>query len=400
MSDPQSGLLVLEDGSVFEGVSMGADGDLVGEVVFNTSMTGYQEIITDPSYWGQMVAFTCPHIGNVGVNEEDAESRQPWVRAIIARQICTIPSNWRSQRPLPDYLRQAGIPALADVDTRRLTLILREKGVMRGAISTGNHGAEKLLQMARSAPDMSTLSAVAPVSPKSPERWVTPVAERWYPRVVRTADRSLVHQEGGRRRGAAHIVVIDCGAKHNIVRHLASLGARVTLLPWDATAEEIRAQQPDGVLISNGPGDPECVPQTIETVRQLIGQRIPILGICLGHQIIGLACGGRTYKLPFGHHAGNHPVRDLMTGAVEITAQNHNYAIDPESLWQSDLQITHINLNDHTVEGLRHKRLPVLSVQYHPEASPGPHDSLQILGDFMALAVERKKTAAGGGGHA
>jgi carbamoyl-phosphate synthase small subunit len=391
MSDSHNGMLVLEDGSVFRGASLGADGELVGEVVFNTSMTGYQEIITDPSYWGQIVVFTCPHIGNVGVNEQDTESRRPWVRAIIARHICAVPSNWRAQRPLPDYLSEAGIPALSGVDTRRLTLILREKGVMRGALATGAPDSEELLRMARSAPDMSTLSAVEPVSPKAPEPWAMPVAATWRPQVA-----SLVLQEPVQAAPAIpapHIVVIDCGVKHNIVRHLVSLGARVTLLPWDSSAEEIMARHPDGVLISNGPGDPECVPQTVQAVRQLMMQQVPILGICLGHQIIGLACGGRKYKLAFGHHAGNHPVQNLLTGAIEITAQNHNYAIDAASIEGLPLQITHVNLNDHTVEGFRHMSLPVLSVQYHPEASPGPHDSLQILRDFVRLVVERKKLA-------
>ncbi len=390
MSDPHSGMLVLEDGSVFVGASMGAEGDFVGEVVFNTSMTGYQEIITDPSYWGQMVVFTCPHIGNVGVNEQDAESRQPWVRAIIARQICTVPSSWRAQRPLPDYLRQAGIPALAGVDTRRLTLILREKGVMRGAISTGNHEPEALLRMARSAPDMSTLAAVEPVSTARPEFWATPVPERWYPWVA--SDAGLRTETIS---DAPHIVVLDCGVKHNIIRHLVNLGTRVTLLPWDSSADEIISHHPDGVLISNGPGDPQCVPETIQAARQLMAQRVPILGICLGHQIIGLACGGLKYKLPFGHHAGNHPVQNLVTGTIEITAQNHNYAIDRKSIEGLPLQVTHINLNDQTVEGFRHVSLPVLSVQYHPEASPGPHDSLQILRDFVDLVLARKGPAAG-----
>jgi carbamoyl-phosphate synthase small subunit len=415
MLDRHNGMLVLEDGSVFVGESVGAEGGFsgalaageratgivadcritVGEVVFNTSMTGYQEIVTDPSYWGQMVVFTCPHIGNVGVNEQDAESRQPWVRAIIARQICAVPSNWRAQRSLPAYLREAGIPALSGVDTRRLTLILREKGVMRGALSTVELSAERLLEAARSAPDMSTLAAVAPVSPAAPEPWATPVPPTWYPQVASPAPAETGQADP---EAAPHIVVLDCGVKQNIVRHLVSLGARVTLLPWDTGAEEIMARNPDGVLISNGPGDPECAPETVQTAQQLMACEMPILGICLGHQIIGLACGARKYKLPFGHHAGNHPVQNLLSGAIEITAQNHNYAIDAASVEGLPLQITHLNLNDRTVEGFRHTRLPVVSVQYHPEASPGPHDSLQILRDFVALLIERHRMA--GGPHA
>jgi len=393
MSGIGNGLLVLEDGSAFEGVSVGACGDLVGEVVFNTSMTGYQEIITDPSYWGQMVVFTCPHIGNVGVNEQDAESGRPWVRAIIARQICSHPSSWRAQRSLPAYLCEAGIPALSGVDTRRLTLILREKGVMRGALTTCDPDYDRLLQAARSAPDMSTLSAIDHVSSPAAQPWCAPVPSSWYPHVAPSIDSGSIHPDVGEH--VPHIVVIDCGIKQNIVRHLVSLGARVTLLPWNANADEIMGQNPDGVLISNGPGDPERATDTVQTTRQLMARQVPILGICLGHQIIGLACGGRTYKLPFGHHAGNHPVRNLLTGAIEITAQNHNYAIETASLEHLPLEVTHVNLNDHTVEGLRHTRLPVQSVQYHPEASPGPHDSLQILSDFVARAAKRTDKAGG-----
>ncbi len=372
----KKGMLVLEDGSTYIGDSLGAEGEWVGEVVFNTSMTGYQEIITDPSYWGQMVVFTCPHIGNVGVNEEDVESRQPYVRAVIARQICEQPSNWRARRSLPDYLREAGVPALSGVDTRRITLTIREKGVMRGALSTEDLDAERLLEAARNAPDMSVLTPVDEVTCTEPFAWREAVDRGWISKL--SYDMSAPHQ------GSPHVVVIDCGTKHNILRHLVGLGARVTVVPAHAKAEDILALRPDGVLISNGPGDPERAPATIATARALMG-RVPIFGICLGHQILGLAAGARIYKLPFGHHGGNHPVMDLTTGEVEITAQNHNYAIAMESFEALPFEMTHLNLFDHTVEGMRHKTLPIFSVQFHPEASPGPHDSLHLLRRFVAM---------------
>jgi carbamoyl-phosphate synthase small subunit len=374
-----NGLLALEDGSLFEGWSMGAEGEFVGEVVFNTSMTGYQEIMTDPSYWGQMVTFTCPHIGNVGVNAEDVESRQPFVRAIIARQIAERPSNWRAAQSLPDYLRATGVPALSGVDTRRLTLTLRNKGVMRGALSTVNLDRARLLEMARNTPDMSVLAPVSEVSRLASEPWAEAVAPRW----VEHADSAIgpVAEQG------PHVVVIDCGVKHNILRLLAALGARVTVAPATAALEEVLALAPDGVLLANGPGDPEQAMDVVRLAQALLG-RLPIMGICLGHQIIGLAAGARTYKLPFGHHGGNHPVQDLRTGQVAITAQNHNYAVEADSLRDLPFEITHINLYDNTVEGMRHLELPVWSIQYHPEASPGPHDSLGLLREFVASLAQ------------
>jgi len=376
MSETASAMLVLEDGSTFVGESLGATGEFVGEIVFNTSVTGYQEIITDPSYWGQMVTFTCPHIGNVGVNAVDNESYRPYVRAVIARQISAIPSNWRSEQPLPEYLREHGIPALSGVDTRRITLTIREHGVMRAALSTVNLNADRLLEMARTSPDMSELSPVDEVTLRAPRPWDDPVPLEWDPCPdLRKAPDSE----------APLIVVVDCGTKHNILRHLATLGARVMVVPARSTAEEVLSYNPDGILLSNGPGDPVQVPKTVQTARELMGIK-PLFGICLGHQIIGLAVGARTYKLPFGHHGSNHPVQDLTTGAIEITAQNHNYAIDADSLAGLPLEITRINLYDDTVEGLRHSDLPVWSVQYHPEASPGPHDSLHELREFVEAA--------------
>ena len=367
------GLLVLEDGSVFWGDSVGADGEWVGEVVFNTSMTGYQEIITDPSYWGQMVVFTCPHIGNVGINPEDVESQQPYLRAVLAREICAIPSNWRSQRPLPEYLRAANVPALSGIDTRRLTLILREKGTLRAALSTVDLDVERLVEMARSAPDMSTLQAVPAVSVDASYPWEQTVPSAWVP---------LVGGHGDTPEKAPHVVVVDCGVKHNIMRLLVQCGAAVTVVPWQTSAAEILSLAPDGVLLSNGPGDPEQVDATIETVRGLTG-KLPIFGICLGHQVIGLAAGAVKYKLPFGHHGGNHPVKELASGQVEITAQNHNFAIDTASLEALPYEATHINLYDGTLEGMRHTELPIWGIQFHPEASPGPHDSVHIIREFV-----------------
>ena len=403
VNEAPAGLLVLEDGSTFAGISMGAEGEWVGEVVFNTSMTGYQEIMTDPSYWGQMVVFTCPHIGNVGVNAQDTESRQPFVRAVLARQICAQPSNWRSQQPLPEYLREHGIPALSDLDTRKLTLILRDKGVMRGALSTVNLDAARLAELARTAPDMSTLSPAEYVTRPQAEAWTVPVPPAWdtlAPCHVERSETSLPCSEAALGESicpcsaqsdkATHVVVIDCGIKHNIMRILASLGARVTVTPAAISTADLLALQPDGVLVGNGPGDPASWPTTIATVRDLLG-RVPLFGLCLGHQLIALASGAHTYKLPFGHHGGNHPVRHLKTGLVEITAQNHNYAVDPESLRGLPLEVTRINLYDGTVEGLRHTEYPIECVQYHPEASPGPHDSLNILRDFVTR-LKRNET--------
>jgi carbamoyl-phosphate synthase small subunit len=370
MAEYTPGMLVLEDGSVYEGRSVGTQGEWVGEIVFNTSLTGYQEIITDPSYWGQMVVFTCPHIGNVGVNSEDVESSRPWVRAVIAREICEVPSNWRAEQSLPDYLREKNVPALDQIDTRRLTLTIRQHGVMRAALSTTHRDADRLLAMARQAPDMSELRPLREVSTPTVTTWTQPADPRWagLPAADPTAHKP-------------HVVVIDCGVKRSILRYLVTSGARVTCVPWHATAEEIMALEPDGVLVSNGPGDPATATETIATVRALMDQ-VPMYGICLGLQIIALASGARTFKLPFGHHGGNHPVQDMATGIIEITAQNHNYAVDPASLEGLPYRITHWNRYDDTVEGLAHTRLPIRCVQHHPEASPGPHDSLHLIAEF------------------
>jgi carbamoyl-phosphate synthase small subunit len=384
-------LVVLEDGSAFPGRSLGADGEWVGEVVFNTSMTGYQEVITDPSYRGQMVVFTCPHIGNVGVNPEDAESRQPHVRAVIAREICDRPSNWRAAQPLPRYLREAGVPALTGIDTRRLTLTLRDRGVMRGALSTVSPDAPRLRAMACSAPDMRVLTPVDEVTVRQAAPWALSVEGAWLRHLPGEASPSLAAP----RLAGLLIVIIDCGVKHNILRHLVGQGARATVVPAQASPEEVLALQPDAVLFSNGPGDPEQATQAIATARSLMG-RLPIFGICLGHQILGLAAGARIVKLPFGHHGSNHPVLDLATGRVEITAQNHNYAVDAASLAGLPLAVTHLSLFDGTVEGMRHRSLPISSVQFHPEASPGPHDSLHLLAGEIARLSPRSAHAQTG----
>jgi len=369
----ERGMLVLEDGSVFVGESVGAPGEPVGEVVFSTGMSGYQEAITDPSFWGQMVVFTCPHIGNVGVNAEDVESDQPYVRAVLVRKMCKHPSSWRSQQSLPDYLREHGIPALSGIDTRRLTLTLRDKGVMRGALSTFRLNQAYLLELARSAPDMSTLTPVRKVTIPQKRSWTFGISEHWKPTFAFDPEPVA---------SSPHIVVIDCGSKQNALRHLVDLGARVTLVPSTTASAEIMALEPDGVLISNGPGDPGQAPDTTATIGELLGH-VPMFGICLGYQLIALATGARCYKLPFGHHGGNHPVQELATGRVEITVHSHNYSVDPDSLDGLPLEVTHVSLSDGTIEGLRHTRFPVSGLQYHPEASPGPHDALHVLRDFV-----------------
>jgi carbamoyl-phosphate synthase small subunit len=371
MTEYTPGTLVLEDGSVYEARSVGAQGEWVGEIVFNTSLTGYQEIITDPSYWGQMVVFTCPHIGNVGVNSEDIESARPWVRAVLARDICAIPANWRAERSLAAYLIEHGVPALEGLDTRRLALTIRQHGVMRAALSTTNLDAARLLAMARQAPDMSQLKPLGEVTVTAPTPWDEPADPRWAG--LAAADPSAPKP---------HVVVIDCGVKRSILRYLVTSGARVTCVPATASAEEVLALAPDGVLVSNGPGDPATATETIATVRALMERKVPMYGICLGLQIIALAAGARTYKLPFGHHGGNHPVQDMATGIIEITAQNHNYAVEPSSLEGLPFRVTHWNRYDDTIEGLAHTELPIQCVQHHPEASPGPHDSLHLIAEF------------------
>ena len=352
--------LVLEDGSAFPGRSVGAPGETFGEAVFNTSLTGYQEVLTDPSYKGQIVAMTYPHIGNYGVNDEDAESRRPWVEGFVMRELSPIASNFRSQEPLDAYLKRHGVVAVDGIDTRALTLKLREQGSMRCGLSTTEADPEKLLARVRSAPDIVGVDLVKAVTCEAPYEW---------PR------------EGEAR---FHVAVMDYGVKYNTLRRLVGQGCRVTVLPAATPASEVLALKPDGVLLSNGPGDPAAVPYAVHTIRELMGQ-VPIFGICLGHQLLGLAYGAETYKLKFGHHGGNHPVQDLQTKKVEITSQNHNFAVRVDTIPGGQVDMTHVNLNDKTVEGMRHKRLPIVSLQYHPEAAPGPHDARYMFERFTEL---------------
>jgi carbamoyl-phosphate synthase small subunit len=373
-------LLVLEDGTVFRGQSFGASGEQVGEVVFNTGMTGYQEILTDPSYRGQMVVMTYPHIGNTGVNDEDPESAQPHLRALIVRQACRRESNWRARQTLVQYLSEHDIMALTDVDTRALTRHLRQFGALRGVLSTEDLDPASLQRKALAAPTTSDVDLVAEVTCAEPHEWTEPVAEEWQ------ADLRLgesLHISNSQITQSPHVVAYDCGIKRNILRQLAASGCRVTVVPAGTPAEETLSLHPDGVFLSNGPGDPERVPYTIASVQELLG-KVPIFGICLGHQVLGLAMGGRKFKLKFGHHGSNHPVKDLRTGQIAITAQNHNFVIDVDSI-RDQVELTHVNLYDGTVEGMRHRSLPAFSVQYHPEAAPGPHDANPLFDEFVRL---------------
>ena len=367
-------LLALADGRVFRGESLGATGEAHGEVVFNTSMTGYQEILTDPSYRGQMVCLTYPLIGNYGINPEDVESRRPWLAGFIVKEACAFPSSWRSRLPLHDYLREHGIVGIQGIDTRALTRHLRDRGAQEGIISTRETDGARLAERARALPGLSGRDLVTEVSVEAPHGWTE---GPW----------DLTRGYASAAPARFKVVAFDSGIKQNILRCLAGLGCNVEVMPADTTAAAVRERKPDGIFLSNGPGDPEAVPYLIETVRGLIG-KTPIFGICLGNQILGLAFGGRTYKLKFGHHGGNHPVKDLTTGRVEITAQNHGFAIDPRSIEKAGLIETHVNLNDGTSEGMRHRELPIFSVQYHPEASPGPHDAHYLFRRFADLMTK------------
>jgi carbamoyl-phosphate synthase small subunit len=364
-------LLALADGRVFRGLTCGAGGEASGEVVFNTSMTGYQEILTDPSYRGQMVCMTYPLIGNYGISPEDVESRRPWVNGFIVKEMCGYPSNWRGRMRLEDYLREHGIVAIQGIDTRALTRHLRDHGAQEGIISTVEADADRLVERARALPGLVGRDLVTEVSVAEPHGWNQGTWDlaRGYTRAPEPRFR---------------VVAFDSGIKQNILRQLASLGCGVTVVPARTPADAVLEMRPHGVFLSNGPGDPEAVPYLVESVRGLVG-RTPIFGICLGNQILGLALGGRTYKLKFGHHGANHPVRDLATGRVEITAQNHGFSVDPASVAKLGLDETHVNLNDGTSEGMRHRELPIFSVQYHPEASPGPHDAHYLFHRFIDL---------------
>jgi len=378
-------ILALEDGRIFRGKGFGARAEAAGEVVFNTSLTGYQEIFTDPSYAGQIVVLTNPHIGNYGTTPSDAEASRPYIEGLVTREFSPISSNWRSTEVADEYLERSGVPVIAEVDTRAIVRHLRTHGVMRGVIASGeNLDTDALVTKARSIRKMDGTDLASVVTTRSVYQW-----DASEPRNL-TGDAFLPGDDvTAEQSEPLHVVAYDFGIKQNILRMLTRENCRVTVVPATTTAEEALALNPDGVFFSNGPGDPEPLNYAIETVQKLKGQK-PIFGICLGHQIFGLALGGKTYKLKFGHHGGNHPIMNHQTGKVEITAQNHNFNVDPESL-PEDVERTHTNLNDNTLAGLRHKTDPMFSVQYHPEASPGPHDSHYLFRDFRKMMEEWKK---------
>lgn len=371
MPAPRPAKLALEDGAVFAGHAIGADGEVDGEVCFNTSMTGYQEVLTDPSYRGQIVTMTYPQIGNYGASAEDAESPGPQAAGFVVRESSRVASNFRSELTFSDYLKSHGVVAIDGVDTRALVRRLRSAGAMRGVLSTIDLDDASLVAKAKASPGLVGRDLVREVTPSEPAVW-SEALNRWT-----NLDGSQTEAAGD----GPHIVALDFGMKWNIPRHFAGRGCRVTVVPGDTTSADILAREPDGVFLSNGPGDPEPVDYAIKTVRELLGKK-PIFGICLGHQLLSLACGAKTFKMKFGHRGSNHPVQDLTTEKVEITSQNHGFAVDPESL-PSDLVVTHRSLNDESIEGVRHKSAPAFSVQYHPEASAGPHDSHYLFERFL-----------------
>jgi carbamoyl-phosphate synthase small subunit len=356
-------ILALEDGKIFRGKSFGAQGESYGEVVFNTSMCGYQEILTDPSYKGQIVAMTYPLIGNYGVNKEDVESHKPFVEGFVVKEYSKIASNWRSQETLGEYLKENNILGIEGIDTRELTLHIRELGAMKAVISTVDLDEKSLVKKALNSPGLEGVDLVKDVACERPYEW--------------------------NKKGKFKVVALDCGIKLNILRLLEKNNCKVVVMPAETTSREILATKPDGLLISNGPGDPAALPYVVKTVKELLG-KLPMFGICLGQQILGQAFGGKTYKLKFGHHGANQPVKDLKTGKVSISVQNHSFCVDIDSLNKKDIEITHINLNDLTLEGLRHKKLPIFSVQFHPEASPGPHDADYLFGEFIDMMKNAK----------
>jgi carbamoyl-phosphate synthase small subunit len=370
-------VLALADGTVFHGEAFGASAEATGELVFNTSMTGYQEILTDPSYDGQLVAMTYPEIGNVGVNREDVESRKPWVRGFIVREYRAEPSSWRAEEPLGDYLAQHGIPGIQCIDTRALVRHLRDAGSQEAVLSSVDLDPARLVRRAREAPGLVGVDMVQRVTCAEPYTWTQ---GPWKLGHGYTSADDVARERGKR---PLDVIAYDYGIKHNILRNLVGVGCRVRVVPAYTPAAEVLAAKPDGVFLSNGPGDPDAVAGAPENVAALLG-KVPVFGICLGHQILGLALGGRTYKLKFGHHGGNHPVKDLTTGKVEITAQNHGFAVDVDSL-KGKGELTHLNLNDRTVEGLAVKGQKTFSVQYHPEASPGPHDARYLFRRFVEM---------------
>jgi carbamoyl-phosphate synthase small subunit len=376
-------ILALEDGRIFNGRAAGAITRRGGEVVFNTSLTGYQEVFTDPSYAGQIVCLTYPHIGNVGANLDDEESSRPYIESLIVREFSQVTSNWRSAESAQLYLNRHKIPVIWDIDTRALVRHLRKFGALRGIVATDGTPADQLIFEAKQIPLMTGQELAGRVSCQK--------AYDWQKGSIDLASSPWAEQMGeagtSPNERLFRVIAYDYGIKQNILRLLVDHHCEVTVVPANTSAEDVLAVRPDGVFLSNGPGDPEPVTYAVENIRKLAG-RVPIFGICLGHQLCGLALGGKTFKLKFGHHGSNHPVKNLLTSQVEITAQNHGFCVDPESLPSSEVEITHVNLNDNTNEGMRHKSMPLFSVQYHPEASPGPHDSHYLFSTFTDLMKE------------
>jgi carbamoyl-phosphate synthase small subunit len=380
-------ILALEDGRTFLGHAHGHLSECEGEVVFNTSLTGYQEIATDPSYAGQIVVLTNPQIGNYGTNHADNEAAKPFIEGLIVREFSAISSNWRSEQVTDEYMERYAVPVLAEIDTRALVRHLRNNGVMRGVMSTKVSDRDALIQRARNLRKMDGTDLARVVSTKASYTFdAADARNQTGDPFLAGNDRLIQGAEGGKN---LHVVAYDFGIKQNILRMLTRENCRVTVVPAETTAEDVLGLKPDGVFLSNGPGDPEPVEYAVKAIRNMMG-RVPIFGICLGHQLCGLALGGKTYKLKFGHHGGNHPVRNNITGKVEITAHNHNFAVDPDSVNANEVELTHVDLNDQTLEGLRHKTLPLFSVQYHPEAAPGPHDSHYLFRDFRQMMEEWK----------
>ena len=379
-STAQPALLVLEDGSVYKGWSFGATGTTMGEVVFNTGMTGYQEVLTDPSYCGQIVTFTYPELGNTGVNAEDEESERPYVKGAIAKNVCDRPSNWRSAQSLGDYLKTHDIPGIYGIDTRALTRKLRSVGAMNGAISSEILDPEELIRQLQALPSMEGLNLVKEVTTDKVYEWSEVTQKDW----------AFSNGQSSKEDVAPlTVVALDFGIKRNILRRLASYGCRVIVVPANTPAADILNYQPDGIFLSNGPGDPAAVTDAPEITRALLESELPTFGICMGHQILGLSFGAETFKLKFGHRGLNQPCG--LTEQIEITSQNHGFALTADSIDDQQVEVTHLNLNDQTVAGIRHKQLPVFSVQYHPEASPGPHDADYLFANFVETMRDRKR---------